>query len=330
VQAEPLIHWPEPIVELVGFFAQFLAVGSVGFRYAAVRDRLTAGDADERAVYDTACSRAAVLGLVGAVVSALLFAYNLPAGAQRAHTTVSGLLTHDLPTGLRAVLVVVGIIGLALAAARRYAGWPLAAAGVIVGPLTGILNLQLLRLVNPVHRLVAGLWIGTLFVLLVAGLTPVLRAERVRDRRGAMVADMVNGFSPLALVCGTILVLSGLVTAWRHLNPLSSLWTHPYGWTLLIKLAIVAVVFALGAWNWRRQRPTLGSEPAAESIRRSSKRELLAATLVLVVTSILVSIPSPRPPGQPGQPGQAAGPGPGQGPAQGPGQAPGTGAPAGP
>src|SRR4051812_27020313 len=41
VQAESLIHWPEPIVEYVGFVAQFLAVGAVGFRYAAVRDRLT-------------------------------------------------------------------------------------------------------------------------------------------------------------------------------------------------------------------------------------------------------------------------------------------------
>jgi putative copper export protein len=137
----------------------------------------------------------------------------------------------------------------------------------------------------------------------------VLRDERVRDRRGSMVAAMVNGFSPLALVCGAFVVASGLITAWRHLNPLSSLWTHPYGWTLLVKLALVAGVFVLGAWNWRRQRPSLGSTQAAEAIRRSSRSELTVATLVLAATAILLSIPSPRPPRPPGQP---AGQGPGQ------------------
>lgn len=311
MQAEPLIHWPEPIVQLVGFVAQFVAVGSVGFRYAAVGNRLRSGDAAERDVYEAACARAALLGLIGAIVSGLLFAFALPEGAQRAHTTVAGLLTSDLATGLQAVLTIVGIVGLALAAIRRGAGWAMAATGVVLGPLTAIVSFQWLRLVNPVHRLVAGLWLGTLFVLLVAGLATMLRDERVRDRRGAMAADMVNGFSPLALTCGMILVLSGLVTAWRHLNPLSSLWTHPYGWTLLIKLALVAVVFALGAWNWRRQRPSLGSETAAFAIRRSSKAELTFAALVLVVTSILVSMPSPRPPRPPGQaapPGAPAGP----------------------
>jgi putative copper export protein len=206
----------------------------------------------------------------------------------------------------------VGIVGLGLAAARRKAGWALAAVGVILGPLTGIVDGQWLRMVNPVHRMVAGLWLGTLFVLLVAGLDSVLRDARVRDRRGAMVADMVNGFSPLALTCGIILVLSGLVTAWRHLNPLSSLWTTPYGWALMVKLALVAVVFALGAWNWRRQRPMLGSEDAAIAIRRSTRRELTAAVLVLAATAIVVSLPSPRPPKPPGEgPPAAAAPVPG-------------------
>lgn len=310
-----MIHWPQPIFEFIGIVAQFLAVGAVGFRYAAVRDRLDASDPGERAVYGTACARAALMGVAGAIVGALLFANELPERANRAHSTVRALLTHDLPTGLQAVLIVIGVVGLALAAARRHAGWPLAAIGVILGPLTGILSMQWLRLVNPVHRVMAGLWLGTLFVMLVAGLTPVLRDERVRDRRGAMVAAMVNGFSPLALVCGMFVVLSGVITAWRHLNPLSSLWTHPYGWALLVKLALVAVVFGLGAWNWRRQRPSLGSTQAAESIRRSSRSELGVATLVLVATAILLSIPSPRPPRPPGQ---AAGQGPGGGPPPGP------------
>jgi putative copper export protein len=86
-----------------------------------------------------------------------------------------------------------------------------------------------------------------------------------------------------------IVVLSGLTTAWRHLNPLSSLWSTPYGYALIVKLCFVAVVFALGAWNWKRVRPTLGSEDAAHAVRRSSRGELTAATLVLIASAILVA-----------------------------------------
>ena len=35
-QTEPLIHWPQPFVEYLGFLAAFLAAGAVGFRYSAL------------------------------------------------------------------------------------------------------------------------------------------------------------------------------------------------------------------------------------------------------------------------------------------------------
>lgn len=93
-----------------------------------------------------------------------------------------------------------------------------------------------------------------------------------------------------------MLVATGVTTALMHLHPFASLWSTPYGYALLVKLCLVAVVFALGAWNWRRQRPRLGSEEAAGRLRRSAAMELGVATLVLVVTSVLVSLPAPRPP----------------------------------
>ena len=73
MQAEPIIHWPEPIVQYAGFLAEFLAVGAVGFRYAAVRGRLGNDSASgERPFYADACARAAAIGLLGAVVQAVL------------------------------------------------------------------------------------------------------------------------------------------------------------------------------------------------------------------------------------------------------------------
>ena len=305
-QAKPLIEWSEAVVEYIGFVAQFVATGAIGFRYAAVRDRLrttrNVGATGDGRFYAYACARAARIALLAAIVSAILFATHLPANAARSHTTVVGLITHDRIAGLQTLLTVVGVLGLLIAAARASWGWPLAAIGILLAPLSGILSGQWTRLVNPVHRIVAGLWIGTLFVLVVAGLVPLLRDAPWRERRGIIASDMVNGFSPLALTCGGFVVLSGLITAYRHLNPLASLFTTPYGWALLVKLALVAIVFGLGAWNWRRQRPALGAESAAIAIRRSSAKELAVAALVLAVTAILVSLPSPRPPGAGGPP----------------------------
>ena len=297
MNAEPLITWSDPVREYVGFVAQFLALGAVGFRFAAVRGRDLSSTGDtERLLYAEASQRAAVIGLVGILVQSLMFAAGLPKAADRAHTTVGGMLTGNLATGASALLFAIAIIGLALAAARQRSGWGMALAGVVLAPLTGILAGQWSRMVNPVHRVVAGLWIGTLFILVTVGLSRVLRDEPTRATRGAIAADMVNGFSPLALTCGMIVVLSGLITAWTHLNPLSSLWSTPYGYALIVKLCLAATVFGLGAWNWQRVRPTLGSEDAAHAVRRSSRAELTAAALVLVATAILVSLPSPRPP----------------------------------
>lgn len=302
MQAEPLITWSEPAREFVGMVAQFLAVGAVGFRFAALGSRLSApatpsaGDSailSESDVLHHAARRAATLGLLGAFMQAVMLWESLPAAASRAKISVGAALTSNFQIGAPVWLLVIAIIGFAIASAGKRAGWWLAIIGVVAGPLIPIFAGKWLGLVNPVHRLMAGFWIGTLFVLVLAGLGTVLRDERSKERRGQMAADMVNGFSPMALVCAGVLVLSGVVTAWRHLTPFSSLWTTAYGWTLIVKLCLVAGVFALGAWNWKRQRPQMGTEGGAVALRRSARAELVVATCVLVATAILLSLPSP-------------------------------------
>jgi putative copper export protein len=320
MQAEPLITWSEPAREFVGFVAQFLAVGAVGFRFAALGRRLGAPasasvpDAalTEGDVYRHAARRAATLGLLGAFMQAVMLWESLPAAASRAHLTVGQALTSNFQIGAPVWLLAIALIGFALASGGKLAGWWLAILGVVAGPLVPLFLGKWLSLVNPLHRLMAGFWIGTLFVLVLAGLGTVLRDERSKERRGQMAADMVNGFSPMALACAAVLVLSGITTAWRHLTPFSSLWTTAYGWTLIVKLCLVAGVFALGAWNWKRQRPQLGTDGGAVAIRRSARAELTVATCVLVATAILLSLPSPaalarraRANASPGSAGQA-------------------------
>jgi putative copper export protein len=289
--SEPLIHWPKPIYELLQFVAAFLTIGPVGFRYAVARQG--AGWSSSGSLRTVALRRAAAIGTVGAVLALAHIALVLPGLAARRHTGVGALVTGDPAVVAWMLLTALAAVGYLVAWRGRDTGWALAAVGVIGSTLRNAMNGEWTQLVNPLHLLAGGLWIGTLFVLVGAGLTTVTRMEPSSDRRGELAAAMVNAFSPLALGAGGGLVLFGLITAWRHLKYLSALWTTPYGYALLLKLALVAVVFSLGAWNWRRQRPRLGSESAATALRRSARSELAAAGLVLLATAVLVSLPTP-------------------------------------
>ena len=246
-----------------------------------------------RVLADTA-RRAAAIGLIGMIVAGLLLWYQLPGLATRRHTTVAQLVTHNTGVELQLGFLVLALIGFMLALRGSKVGWWLAAIGFVCGLLRNAFLAQWGELSNPLHVLAGGLWIGTLFVMLVAGISVVLSNEVARDQRGRIISDMVHSFSPLALSVTPFLVLFGVIIAWTHLHVLSNLWLSPYGQTLIVKLCLVALVFTLGAWNWRRQRPTLGSEAAALAIRRSATMEVAVAALVLAATAVLLSIPAPR------------------------------------
>ena len=240
----------DAITELVGFAASFLAVGAIGFRYA-IRHRH-----DDEIVWHAA-RRAAVLGLIGALVTLGMVLLNARKHAvnQMAMLQIGGWI--------------LAAAAFALAAANRRALWPFAATGVIVGSLAPLFVGQFARAVNPIHRFAGGMWIGTLFILVVTGL----------------IEQLVDVFTPLALGSFAVLGGSGVWTAWKHLKRLDALWTTPYGYALIAKLCVVVIVVALGALNWRRR---------AAVLRRSATWELAFAGVVLVMTAVLVSLPSPR------------------------------------
>ena len=219
------------------------------------------------------------------------------------------------------------VICFALAAQRMRAAWAIAGITGIAYVLRSVTTGKWFTLVNPLHETAASLWLGTLFVLLVAGISAVLHSSTSSEERGRLVTEMVGRFSPLALYAAGLLGVTGVTTAWRHLKRLDALWTTSYGYALDAKLCVVVVVIALGAWNWRRMKPQLGDEKAALAIKRSATTELSFAAIVLAVTSLLVSLPSPRPspPGAGGAPG-AGGPPAAGAPQGGPAPARGSGA----
>ncbi len=294
----PSFDWMDAANEYIGFLSYFAVFGALGFYFFVVR-RMGAwgalGGDGPGSANDVAVRSAARIGAVGAIL--MIVQLHLGAMMTASDKGVSfGDVVHAPGSNFTFSLVCMALIlvGYGVAIGRMKSGWVLAAIAAVVLAFQSIVTLKWTTLVNPIHEVAASLWIGTLFVLVVAGLSAVLRSTLPTERRGTLVAELVARFSQLALVAASILVLSGIVTAWRHLKFVAALWTTSYGITLDIKLVFVATVAGLGAWNWKRMSPRLGTEAAAHDLRRSARAELIVAAIVLVCTAVLVTVPSPR------------------------------------
>jgi copper transport protein len=169
-------------------------------------------------------------------------------------------------------------------------------------------------------------WLGGLAGLLIAVLRPDVPAEDV--------AAAVPRYSRIAFVSVMVLVVSGTVQAVREVESPTALFATTYGWVLVAKLVLVAVVLAAAGVSrvWvqqrlgvRRSRPggrrsltahafaagagddrvaaaaetrgRLQSESAAEhvpALRRSVLVEVAVAAVVLVLSAVLVGLPPAR------------------------------------
>lgn len=293
---QPLLEWSRVLSEFVEFLGALVAVGAVGYRFAVLpagRPHGAPVAGEEHRALVSGLRVAAVIGLVGALIGIWHLAEALPGAAARQHVSVGELIRATPTVMIWVVGSVLAAAGFAAAAMAVPFGWWLAGLGVVAGTLRGLASGQIERLAKPLHVFAAGLWVGTLFVLVVAGLLPILRARMPADRRGRLVASLVHAFSPLALVSAGLLGALGLYLAWRELGGFAALAT-PYGKALIVKLVLVAGVLGLGGWNWRKIKPRLGTESAARALLGTASAELLVALLVVVATAVLVSLPSPH------------------------------------
>ncbi|HEY7027750.1 MAG TPA: CopD family protein [Gemmatimonadales bacterium] len=141
------------------------------------------------------------------------------------------------------------------------------------------------------HLLGAGVWIGTLFVLFVAGFRGVREGGAFEGT--ALLARMVRAFSPLALTGAALVVGAGVVLGVAYVGSLEAFWGSTYGKTLLIKIVLLSATAALGAYHWKSLSPRLDSAQGASAFRGSAAIELTLAALILVATAVLVSLPAP-------------------------------------
>jgi len=296
---EPLIDWAHVLQELGTFTSVFLVAGAIGFRWSGLRAALLqAHTADEQAVLGRIQRVITWVGLSGAAWMMAVAMSRLPEAAARRQLQAFEMLFVDFPTALQFALLGVTLLGfvLTLTMPRKPVGWILAGIGFVGLTLRSGLIGRWDRVVNPVHRAAGGLWIGSLFMMVAIGMPLVLRSKLPPESRGRLAAQMVHGFSPLALASAMVLVGFGIITAVQHIPWPAALWTTPYGITFLIKLALVGIVFALGAFHFFK-RAKLGAEAEANRFLGSARSELMIAVLVLLVTAVLVSLPTPKPPG---------------------------------
>lgn len=278
--------------EYVGFVGSFFIVGAAAFYFLLMRPAL----GTNAAAMTAAARTAARIGSVGALLRLLALAMKINATMAAKHLSLGAALTARTPMIVEEVMTVAAVFAFAVAAvaARESpAAWVAAGIATIIVMLGALVTTNIARVVNPLHVFAASMWIGTLIVLVSAGVTTALGSTVESTARGPAVAILVNRFSTIALWSAGLLVLTGLITAYRHLGHVSALWTSIYGKTLIGKLCLVIVVFALGAYNNMRLTPSLGTEEAGRRLGRSATFEIAIAAVVLIVTAVLVNLPAP-------------------------------------
>jgi putative copper export protein len=146
------------------------------------------------------------------------------------------------------------------------------------------------RVLDGAHILGAGIWLGTLGVLAIAAL-PMLR----REARLPALARVVRAFSIYARTGVTLVLISGTVAALVYAGSIDLLLAATWGRLLLVKLAGMLGVLALGWYNWRVVTPALDTtDPRARArLRVAVRLELLLALAMLAITTMLVVSPLP-------------------------------------
>jgi copper transport protein len=304
--ASPLavaVRWGE-------FVALLLMLGAAAFKLLVLQ-RLR-GDASLERAADRAAYGTWHLAAAGAALSALTLVLRLwqqsvmlngPEDAFSGERLDALLTTTPWGSGwtLQAVASVAFFVGLMISRAPHgrtvgwmgaaVAAWLLAAVPALSGHASAVESYAGLAIAADwLHVAGAGVWLGTLAALMLAGLP----AAAFAGGDGTMAfAAMVRAFSPVALCGAGVAGVTGVVSALLHFSALPQLWSTGYGRALLVKLALLALMAGIGFYNWRFVLPSLHGAESPARLRRSAGTELGIGALVLLVTAVLVALSPP-------------------------------------
>jgi copper transport protein len=289
----------------IEFVALLTVLGALGFRHGVLPPLAARG-----VPTSDAADRARRLGQSALLLYAIAALVRLYTESRAMHGPESALdpavilpVITRTTWGLGWLAGVVGAVllflGWAISRKSVTIGTPLAltgALGMVLSPAmsghaTGSEHFVVSVTLDMLHVAAAGVWVGGLLLVLVAGIPAM---KRLTDGNpDAATSALVNSFHPLALFCAPLVVVAGLGTSWLRLGGFEAILGSRYGRTLLWKVALVALVVALGAYNAVRARRRLGTPEATRRFRLSGAAEIVFAALVLAATTVLVVTPVP-------------------------------------
>ncbi|MGA7803540.1 copper homeostasis membrane protein CopD [Bradyrhizobium sp.] len=137
---------------------------------------------------------------------------------------------------------------------------------------------------DTLHLCAAAAWIGGLIPLAL-----LLHAARRYDVLGwaALERDAISRFSSLGIACVAALILSGLINSWILVGSFRGLILTAYGWVLMLKLIVFAVMVALAAVNRLSLMPEMAL-PSGSERRRQARRRLTRNTVIEIALGVLV------------------------------------------
>jgi copper transport protein len=290
----------EHIVRWIWFLSLAVAIGTLGFRLICLRG------ADVPRALDRKLAVAAGLGVTVALQAGIA-AFSLRA-EDALQLPFSRYLYGDLSpmaaTRFGQAFVVM-TLGFAVVLALIFLAWLLDRTAFLVPAL--VLSLLLIsgfslsghdavdrgsswvsELADWVHISAASLWLGGLIAMVSLLWYGAPELRRLAFRR----------FSELATVCILLVLAAGIYLSVVRLPHLHDLWSAAYGQVLLVKIGLVCVALAWGAFHKFVIEPALGrgtSSGFLTRIGRSLAGEMLVGVTVLLVAAILVDSRPPLP-----------------------------------
>jgi copper transport protein len=152
------------------------------------------------------------------------------------------------------------------------------------------------------HLVFSSIWLGSLAFLTLTWLSGRSRIEK--RAWPAYFGSLLGPFSALAASSVVLVLVTGITNAVIEIPSLSSLTDTDYGIVFIVKMALVAVLFAVGAVNAFALRPSvIRAIEAKDNTRRERfegqlsltiRAELLVAVAVFVATGLLTQLPTSR------------------------------------
>ena len=295
------IDVPMTVVRAIHFAATAIVAGTLTFRavvaepaYRSAREGGAKIDAQVRLL---AWSGLAVILVSGAIWLALQTA--AMSGQSYGEAVMSGLMItvlnetqFGLVSEIRLALAILLAVCLAYdrSALSRWLSLGLALSLVAAIAWTGHAastpgKLGYLHLTaDALHLAAAAAWIGGMVPLAL-----LLNADRRSQvsARASLEHDAVRRFSSLGIVSVATLIGSGVINTWILVGSFRGLIEPGYGWILLFKIAVFAIMLAFAAVNRFWLTPRLAAAPAStahrDALRGLTRNSLIEIALGLVI-----------------------------------------------